>query len=243
MDFDRCTGQISNYSQMVFPDEGATGGVAFSPDDTKLYVSDREEIYQFDLLAPDIKASRQLVAEYDGFLDEWEQPSHFGLMKLAPNGKIYICSTTAGTQYMHAIDQPNELGEACDVQQHSVLLPTRNNRSLPNHPTYRLGPLEGSPCDTIDFTSTVEKVEKTTAVEVHPNPISQNGAWTLTYRPVGKREATVTLFNNIGQEVLNKALPFGGEYTISAEGLTTGLYFYEVQSGSRVVGSGKLVVK
>ncbi len=35
------------------------------------------------------------------------------------------------------------------VEQHGITLPTYNAFSLPNFPNYRLGPLDGSPCDTL----------------------------------------------------------------------------------------------
>jgi PKD repeat protein len=35
------------------------------------------------------------------------------------------------------------------VEQHGITLPTYNAASLPNFPNYRLGPLDGSPCDTL----------------------------------------------------------------------------------------------
>ena len=35
------------------------------------------------------------------------------------------------------------------MEQHGIRLPTQNARSLPNFPNYRLGPIDGSPCDTL----------------------------------------------------------------------------------------------
>jgi hypothetical protein len=50
---------------------------------------------------------------------------------------------------LHVIHSPDEPGEACQYQQHGITLPTYNSKSIPNHPNYRLGPLDGSPCDTL----------------------------------------------------------------------------------------------
>ncbi|MBK7699704.1 MAG: hypothetical protein IPJ39_13695 [Saprospiraceae bacterium] len=50
---------------------------------------------------------------------------------------------------MSKIEYPDEAGEACTVLQHSVFMPTGIARGIPNFPHYRLGPLDGSPCDTL----------------------------------------------------------------------------------------------
>jgi PKD repeat protein len=52
---------------------------------------------------------------------------------------------------MHRIEYPDKPGETCLVRQHSVRLPTLNSFSIPNNPNYRLGPMDGSPCDTLSI--------------------------------------------------------------------------------------------
>ncbi len=145
-EFDRCNGKLSNHIQINYFDDSSGGGVAFSPNSRFLYVSSTVYLYQFDLWAGDIEASKDTVAIYDGFGDPFS--TAFFLAQLAPNGKIYI-SNTNSSNYLHVIHRPNEKGDACMVEQHGFRLPTRNYTSLPNHPNYRLGPLDGSPCDTL----------------------------------------------------------------------------------------------
>ena len=70
-------------------------------------------------------------------------------MGLAPDGRIYICPTTGGNRRMSAIEFPHEGGAACEVRQHSIKIPTSFTRTMPNFPNYRLGPLDGSPADTL----------------------------------------------------------------------------------------------
>ncbi len=239
-DFDRCSGQLSNHLQMVFEDDGATGGIAFSPNSKILYVSDRFEIYQFDLEAPDIMASRTVVAVQDGFLDEWGQPSTFSLMKLAPDGKIYIAATTLGTRYMHVIEQPDLLGPACDVQQHSFLLPTYNNRSLPHHPVFRLGTVEGSPCDTIVYTATSETGDGP-AFKVFPNPTS--GTVSVEYALPSGQNAEWVLSDALGREVWREILPADtGSHSIVLVGMGEGLYIYRVVANGQWLAGGKLLL-
>jgi hypothetical protein len=54
-----------------------------------------------------------------------------------------------GVRYLHVINNPDLPCPACNIEQHGVHLPTYNAASLPNFPNYRLGPLDGSPCDSL----------------------------------------------------------------------------------------------
>ena len=145
-DFDRCTGLLSN--QIQFKTPGLFGGIAISPNSRYLYQSLGDLVYQYDLYAPDIYNSRIVVATYDGFSDPF--PVKFYLSQLAPDGRIYTCATN-GTRYLHVIHRPDEPGLACQYEQHGIRLLKYNATSVPNFPNYRLGPLDGSPCDTLDL--------------------------------------------------------------------------------------------
>ena len=145
-DFDRCTGLLNNHQKMHFPHDGGAGGVAISPNSRYLYHSSNWYIYQFDLWADNILSSRDTVAIYDLNIDWF--PTTFFAAQLAPDGRIYVISPN-GVPVMHRIEYPDEQGEACMVKQHSVRLPTLNAFSIPNNPNYRLGPIDGSPCDTL----------------------------------------------------------------------------------------------
>jgi len=144
-DFDRCSGLFSNHLQYHFVSNGWGGG-AFSPDSRYLYINYYTKAYQYDLFAPEVWASRIQVAEYDGFLNPGN--TTFFLMQLAPDGKIYS-SSPGGVRSMHIIHHPDEPGLTCQYEQHGLALPTHNALSMPTFPNYRLGPLDGSPCDTL----------------------------------------------------------------------------------------------
>lgn len=146
-DFDRCSGLLSNHHQFHVTD-GYWGGLAFSPNSRFLYVNQQFNCWQYDMQASDLWASRKIVAEYDGFLSPY--PTRFFFMQLAPDGKIYSCTTT-GSNVLHVIHNPDELGTDCNFQQHAVTMHTNNALSIPNHPNYRLGPIDGSPCDTVSI--------------------------------------------------------------------------------------------
>jgi hypothetical protein len=144
-DFDRCEGLFYNHRQYHFIERNWGGG-AFSPNSRYLYINYFTKAFQYDLEAADVWASVEQVAEYDGFLDPFN--TTFFIMQLAPDGKIYS-SSTGSVSSLHVIHYPDQPGEACQYQQHGIELPTRNTFSMPTFPNYRLGPLDGSPCDTL----------------------------------------------------------------------------------------------
>lgn len=106
----------------------------------------RDTLIQYDMNAPDLKSSRKILAirsPNPGIF----QATYF-MPQLAPDQRIYI-SATNGIQYLHIINRPDEAGTACDFRHQGLKLPTVNQASIPNFPNYRLGPLDGSPCDTL----------------------------------------------------------------------------------------------
>ncbi|MDO8365245.1 MAG: PKD domain-containing protein [Saprospiraceae bacterium] len=147
LDFDRCGGTFSNplyWDYHTMPT--GSGGVAISHDNRFLYLCAGDTIQQYDLRAPDVLASKEIVAEYDGFMSP--EVTYFFHAALAPDGKIYILTTT-NNDILHVIHSPTKKGLACKVEQHGIKLPARGSFFEPNFPNYRLGPLDGSSCDTL----------------------------------------------------------------------------------------------
>ncbi|GIV30656.1 MAG: hypothetical protein KatS3mg029_0007 [Saprospiraceae bacterium] len=152
-DFDRCTGLLSNQLHIPLSDTAGVGGIAFSPDSRYMYVSSDQLVYQFDVTAPDVEATKTIVAVSDGFRDTLPDgslwfPMTFSGAMLGPDGRIYIHSA-GSSRHLHVIEYPNRGGTACEVRQHAIKLPAWTYRTIPNVPHYRLGPLDGSPCDTL----------------------------------------------------------------------------------------------
>ncbi len=151
-DFDRCTGKLSNPLHLAHPfasqDSLLDGGVSVSPNSRYLYLSAVAWVYQYDLLAADIAASRTIVGEYDGTL--LPLPTTFFRAQLAPDGKIYI-NASASNRSLHVINNPDLPGLACGFQNNAVIV---DNYifwgAMPYFPNYRLGALEGSGCDTLN---------------------------------------------------------------------------------------------
>jgi len=130
-DFDSSTGKVSNSGQEILRGHYPYG-VEFSPKSKKLYVSvnnfrtlGKESInfvssalYQFDLDAPNIAASKK---EIHTSISELA-----GALQLAINGKIYrakfdIVRAVGGTS-LAAINRPEFLGDLCDYESRAVEL-------------------------------------------------------------------------------------------------------------------------
>jgi len=144
-DFDRCNGLFENHRQIFF-NPGGVGGVSISANSRYLYLSKYTKLYQYDLEAPDLLASEILIDVFDGYANP--SPAIFYQAQLAPDNKIYICAL-GSTKVMHVIHNPDEAGVACQFAQHAIQLPVYNEQSLTSSPYFRLGPLDGSSCDTL----------------------------------------------------------------------------------------------
>lgn len=144
-DFDRCAGSFSNIEYGSMP-RFDIAGLAFSPKSKYLYLATAYELYQLDLTEKDAFKKRMRIDSIDGFSSFPLFPSYFGTMQLAPDDKIYI-NNGRGPDYLSTIEKPDLKGKDCDVRQHNIHI--TSNATIPNFPYFRLGPMEGSPCDTL----------------------------------------------------------------------------------------------
>ena len=117
-DFDNTTGQVSAPITLTgFSGQGAYG-IEFSPNGQLLYVSDADyfevfvprNLYQYDLTAADIAASRTIVATDVALAG----------LQIAIDGKIYV--SRASSEYLGVINQPDQPGVACDYVSEGVYL-------------------------------------------------------------------------------------------------------------------------
>ncbi len=150
-DFDRCSGRLSNphHKEIYIPKFALGQSVVFSPNGNYLYANHDTLLYQIDLTKSGFPMKE--IAVYDGF-QSFPDPSFyqtvFGFWAEGPDGRHYNVSGAGTAYHMHVMDYPNEEGEACTFRQHAIRIPN-NPWTIPNFPHYRLGPLDGSPCDTL----------------------------------------------------------------------------------------------
>ena len=243
-DFDRSNGELFNYREMFFVDTIPSydfGGVAFSSNNRFLYMCNTRNLWQFDLQAANVQASRTHIAEYDGYEYLDFAKTYFFNMRLAPDCKIYMPSLNA-SDILHVIHNPNKKGTACNFIQHELKLPAVNFASIPNFPNYRLG--TGYPvCDsTIQLvTNSTSLQAPNTKVMVWPNPASGQVSVKLPYLVKGK--AVWRLFNQVGQLVETKELARGQlQSDIDLGQRQGGLYLWEVISENGRLDRGRLVI-
>ena len=145
--FDRCTGVLGPLIRLPYQlGFWGAGGIAISSNSRFLYSTNREYVFQYDLFANDINSTKQVVATYDGYVDPIDQSiSLIEYPMLAPDGKIYI---TSNPKWFHVINKPNLKGMACEVKLRAELFSVFGPE--PHfYPNYRLGPIDGSTCDTL----------------------------------------------------------------------------------------------
>lgn len=147
--FDRCSGILSNPKQLrIYP--SIYGGISISPNSRYLYFSNFNKVHQYDLFAKDIEKSVKTIA----YLDTINKTilgsyANFYRMQLMPDRRIYCTSAFFGSEYFHIIEKPDLPYPYCNFRQRAISFSARNFGSVPNFPNYRLGPLDGSPCDTL----------------------------------------------------------------------------------------------
>jgi len=188
-DFDRCTGNLSNYQgvntiQSNPPDSTTEFWcVEFSLSGRYLYVvtgSQTNYLYQLDLYTIPTSAifSSKVIIEYLAY------PFYAsGSLKRGPDNRIYKTAwwydgfnypypypDTTYNMYntnLSVINSPDSAGLACDYQAYSVHLSTcRTYLGLPNNPDYELGKLAGSPCDTLSV-GIAETIKNTSELFVY----------------------------------------------------------------------------
>jgi hypothetical protein len=241
--FNRCTGIFSNpVFDYSLPYIQGNVGCEFSPNSQILYVSNILQIYQYDLTVANIISSRTTVAVWDSFY----QPgipnlgAYLCLPQLAPDGKIYI-TTGNGTTYYGTIDNPDSLGMACNVAQHSVLLPTYYFNTLPNHSNYFLhcdtSITGGCPCVLSNVADSSPQYEK--SIVAMPNPT--NGKFTLQF-DVQSISGVVEVYNTYGKLVMSDYVAPWCQYKhVDISQMPSGIYLCRMKWKNNITGNVKVV--
>lgn len=242
--FDRCTGLL--YEPRVLDMDydanmlyGLDMGSCFSPSSRFLYLGSDTELFQFDLQAPDIQATKTLLSTYNGTQDGASYPN-YGTMYNGLDGKIYMAP--GGTaRYLHVINTPEGAGLACNFLERQVTLPDWRWGGLPNFPHYRLGALPGSPCDSLGLG--VEEVggRSTATLKAWPNPAS--GQVTLSFAKVLAERASLLVYTTDGRLVAEESVAAGTDsITLSLNGFATGVYFCTLVTDSGMTARTRFVV-
>ena len=117
-DFDNSSGTLSNPSNLL-PNSGPYG-LEFSPDSSKLYVSNDSSVIQFDLFSPSPSNSLAFI-HTNSFNPLQNRVPFIGALQLGPDGRIYIANTDDYNS-LDVINEPNEVGVNSDYVQNGLAL-------------------------------------------------------------------------------------------------------------------------
>jgi PKD domain/Secretion system C-terminal sorting domain len=132
---------VSPNSRYIYTSDGWFGGTTNAGTGTIISGLPYGRLYQHDLEADDFAASRQILTGFDTI-------SLTETMQLAPNGEIYFRGYLS--EYIGSIHRPNFPGLQCMADPKAIegcFTQTKAASYFPNE--YRVGPVDGSSCDTL----------------------------------------------------------------------------------------------
>lgn len=245
--FDRCTGEFSNYININDVDTIGLYGAEFSSDGSKLYVSSADDtastkkVYQYCLdCGFDVAETKQVVFE------QTNKSYTISQMQLGIDDRIYIGSLepynalaySDVNTHLYVINSPNEEGLICNYDTLTISLGgKRNVLCLPNMPNYNLGPLVGSECDTLE--TSINSYNDAQKLSIYPNPASDH----IFISGVNSASKVLHLemYNAIGELVLVKG-KFDMNTKIDLSVIGNGIYALIIKDGDLMIDSEKLIV-
>ena len=236
-DFDRCSGEITYKQHYIVPYDTSTyvnrdykQGICFSPDGKLLYMSTNYSVFQIDL--EDTSTNNALFIHGPDTSDLAHFPL-YGLMDIAPNGKIYVGNSNGIRKYMSYIDSPNVKGLGCHFVPQGVWQPYTNLMSPPNMPNYGLG-VDNSNlgCWTLDVRNL--SGEKNNEWMVYPNPASNK--LIIASGHLNDQENSIELFDIPGRSIFQRKIKTStGLIELDITELKGGVYFLRCNGNTRKV--------
>ncbi len=229
LNFDRCSGQLSNYQTIFHPNTTDTinwWAACFSASGRYLYLNDKYKVYQMDLQASNLLNSIQVVG------NNTAMGALFFKMELAPDGKIYV-APYGSYEFMSVIHAPDSAGIACRFVENAVHLGSAiagpwANGGLPNTPNFALG--------AINCNVGIENVgNENNGLNIYPNPT--NSTLKISSRQNIK---LITVFDMVGKEIFSEFINKKTE-NIDLEGFSNGLYFIKAVNENGEVKTKKIV--
>jgi hypothetical protein len=232
-DFDKNTGIVS--SPINLPFSRGEFGLSFSPDNSKLYgttwkafnftLSDYNYLYQFDLssgVPSTIINSKQII-------DSIQYPTSYGSLKIGPDGKIYL--RHVGSSYLGVINLPDQSGSTCNYVKNGFYIGSQTwQHGLNNYIEYT------TYCDNTGISTLTQA---NSGISIAPNPFS---AQTVLHTDNYFQNATLTVYNFLGQIVKETKNISGQTIILYRDNLPNGLYFIQLTQENKVILTNKFVI-
>lgn len=171
--FDRCSGLLSNERRVDYPPVSpdypheyrntSGSGAVFSENEHFFYKTATcygpyfqftpsgtiPYLLQYDLGVDNLASAVDTINTIDSTDYQW--PTNITWEKylgaeLGPDGRIYLAHGGSG---YHVVQYPNVKGKDCKLIHDKPFFDVVIGSAIPYMPNYRLGPLDGSPCDTL----------------------------------------------------------------------------------------------
>jgi hypothetical protein len=238
MDFDRCSGMLSNFQIVNTPPSlnYSCEDIDFSPNSRYLYANERIKVFQFDLQNRSqpgaVQNSMIQVADTGWTTDICDTLTplkmFYAWAALAADGKIYY-PTLSGCNEMSRLEHPDSAGLGSSMNSSAISFNRVHASGVPYFPNYRLGPLPGSGCDSLTSVHELQAQD----ISLYPNPASDRVQISASRALNG---AVITLFNVQGQQLLQQTPGFGTTFEVQLPGsIKSGIYFIRIQSNEGVV--------
>lgn len=227
--FDKSTGILSNHISLTT--ENNSYGVEFSPDNSKLYITNVNGLHQFDLLAGGGAPSSINASKTNIPMSYLCMP--IGL-QLGPDDKIYVSRCTT---FVSVISSPNNVGISCNFVDNAINFGSTTARvSFPSFISgfdYHNGIYN---CET----SSVESKTSNFQFKLFPNPASQSVY--LVYDNPQKERYSVVIYRVDGLIVNQISNIIENEVLIDLANFASGLYYFQVYEQDNLIFSDKLII-
>jgi len=227
--FDRCAGLFTEEHNLVLPIEDSVNlnQVIFDRTSTYYYLMRGSGIYQ-GKIGEDFKLEN--IKQVGSIDYDLKDANGFHVLMagfLAPDDKIYIMDANNNFR-SSVIHYPSEEGLACGFEYAGLVKPSCTGMSLGNMPDFNLGPLDGSPCDTLGLdnpASVTGDIVRNNVPVLYPNPAGAKlyGRWEEAW--AGR---AMSVYDFAGKKVWH------GKAAVLRSGLdighlSTGVYFVAIQ--------------